>query len=103
MLSIAVVDDEKAFSDKLCQMIRQFTGKRGIEAEITCFEDGIDIADEFRSKWDIIFLDIQMKLMNGLAAARRIRECDSEAVLILSPRWSSMPSTAMRWMPLTIF
>ena len=82
MLSIAVVDDEQAFSDALCQMIRQFAAKQHIEVSITCFQDGIDIAEDFRSKWDIIFLDIQMKLMDGLAAARRIRACDSDVVLI---------------------
>ena len=59
MLSIAVVDDEPVFSDALCRMIRQFAAKENLEMEITCFQDGIDIADEFRSRWDIIFLDIQ--------------------------------------------
>ena len=82
MLSIAVVDDEQAFSDTLIRMIRQFAAKENVEVEITCFQDGLDIADEFRSKWDIIFLDIQMEHLDGLAAARRIRACDTDVVLI---------------------
>jgi len=82
MLSIAVVDDEPVFSDALCRMIRQFASKENLEVEITCFQDGIDIADEFRSRWDIIFLDIQMEHLDGLATARRIRACDSEVILI---------------------
>ena len=61
MLSIAVVDDEQAFSDALIRMIRQFAAKESIEVDISCFQDGLDIADEFRSRWDIIFLDIQME------------------------------------------
>ncbi|MBR6954393.1 MAG: response regulator transcription factor [Clostridia bacterium] len=82
MLSIAVVDDEQAFSDALCRMIRQFAAKENVEVEITCFRDGLDIADEFRSRWDIIFLDIQMEHLDGLAVARRIRACDTDVVLI---------------------
>ena len=82
MLSIAVVDDEKNFSDALCRMIRRFAEKENTEVDITCFEDGIDIAEEFRSRWDIIFLDIQMEHLDGLAAARRIRACDKDVVLI---------------------
>ena len=82
MISIAVVDDEKVFSDRLCRFIEQYQNENGIEAAVTCFQDGIDIAEDFKSKWDIIFLDIQMKHMNGLAAARRIRACDSEVILI---------------------
>ena len=82
MISIAVVDDEKVFSDRLCRFIEQYQNENGIEAAVTCFQDGIDIAEDFKSKWDIIFLDIQMKHMDGLAAARRIRACDSEVILI---------------------
>lgn len=47
-----------------------------------CFSDGLDIADDFKSRWDMILLDIQMKHLDGLATARRIRACDSEVVLI---------------------
>ena len=82
MLSIAVVDDEKAFSDRLCRFIDQYSARSGIQADVTCFEDGMDIAEDFRSKWDIIFLDIQMKLLDGLATARRIRACDSDVIII---------------------
>lgn len=82
MLSVAVVDDEKVFSTQLSQMLLRWGEAHGTEMKITCFEDGIDIADDFKSKWDIIFLDIQMKLLDGLATARRIRTFDSEVVLI---------------------
>ena len=82
MLSIAVVDDEKAFSDRLCRFIDQYTARNGIQANVTRFEDGMDIAEDFKSKWDIIFLDIQMKLLDGLATARRIRACDSDVIII---------------------
>ena len=82
MLSIAVVDDEKAFSTQLSHMLRRWGDTHGADMEITCFDDGLDIAENFKSKWDIIFLDIQMKHLDGLAAARAIRACDSEVVLI---------------------
>ena len=82
MLSIAVVDDEKAFSTQLSRMLRRWGDEHGAELNITCFDDGIDIADNFQSRWDIIFLDIQMKLLDGLKTARAIRAHDSEVVLI---------------------
>ena len=82
MLSIAVVDDEKVFSDRLDSFIKKYCKEQEIEAEVTCFEDGLDITDDFKAKWDIIFLDIQMKHLNGLDTARRIREADSEVIII---------------------
>ena len=82
MYSVAIVDDEKAFSDQLAGMLRRWQDAHGVELNITCFQDGIDIAEDFKSKWDIIFLDIQMKLLDGLETARRIRACDSDVILI---------------------
>ena len=46
MLSIAVVDDEKAFSNQLSQMLRRWGETHDAELTITCFDDGIDIADK---------------------------------------------------------
>ena len=82
MLSIAVVDDEKVFSDRLCRFIEQYGRETGAETAVTCFQDGMDITEDFKSKWDIIFLDIQMKHLDGLAAAKRIRACDSDVIII---------------------
>ncbi len=82
MLRIAVVDDEKGFSDRLCRFIARYGKENGVEADVTCFEDGLDIAEDFRSRWDIIFLDIQMEHLDGLATARRIRASDSDVIII---------------------
>ena len=82
MLSIAVVDDEKVFSDRLCRFIDQYGKEKGVETAVACFQDGIDITEDFKSRWDIIFLDIQMKHMDGLETARRIRACDSDVIII---------------------
>ena len=82
MLSIAVVDDETVFSDRLCAFIGRYARENGIEASTVCFQDGLDITDDFKSRWDIIFLDIQMKHLDGLAAAKRIRACDSDVIII---------------------
>ena len=48
MISIAVVDDEKVFSDQMTGMLRRWQAAHGVELEITCFEDGIEIAEDFR-------------------------------------------------------
>ncbi len=82
MLSIAVVDDEKTFIDQICRYIDRYAAETGIETSVTCFQDGIDIAEDFRSKWDLIFLDIQMKHLNGLDTARRIRSCDRDVIIV---------------------
>ena len=82
MISIAVVDDEKSFSDQLTGFIQRYAKEQNLDVQVTVFQDGMEIADDFRSKWDIIFLDIQMQLLDGLSTARRIRACDQDVIII---------------------
>lgn len=82
MISIAVVDDEKIFQEQLSAYLKRYGEEHGLEMNISCFDDGLDITDDFRARWDIIFLDIQMEHLDGLQTARKIRERDGEVVLI---------------------
>ena len=82
LISIAVVDDEKSFSDQLTGFIQRYAKEQNLDVQVTVFQDGMEIADDFRSKWDIIFLDIQMQLLDGLSTARRIRACDQDVIII---------------------
>lgn len=50
--------------------------------EIESFLDGDEIVREYKANFDIILMDIQMKFMDGLSAARFIRERDNEVVII---------------------
>ena len=54
----------------------------GHKFQITIYSDGLDLVEEFHSQFDIIFLDIEMKMMDGMEAANRIREKDSNVMLI---------------------
>ena len=82
MISIAVVDDEQVFLDQISGFMSRYAQEKGQELSVTCFRDGFDISEDYKAKWDIIFLDIQMEHQDGLAAARRIRELDPDVVLI---------------------
>ena len=82
MISVAIVDDEARFREQLSGFLARFAEKNGLILSVDSFADGIDLAEDFKSKWDIIFLDIQMKHMDGLETARRIRACDSDVIII---------------------
>ena len=49
---------------------------------IKSFEDGEDIAVDYKAGQDIIFLDIEMPFMDGMSAAGKIREKDPGVILI---------------------
>lgn len=82
MLSIAVVDDEPIFQQTICGYIERYSQAHGKQFRTACFNDGLDIADEYKAKWDIIFLDIRMAHMDGMSAAKKIRALDPNVVLV---------------------
>lgn len=77
MLDIAVVDDEKAIRAHLCELIK----KQMPESRIRAYATGRELL-ESGNQFDIVFLDIQMEGMNGIEAAKGLRERQEETVLI---------------------
>ena len=82
MLKIAVVEDEDVYRDQLLEYLERYGEERQIPLDVSHFGDGEDITEDYRADFDIIFLDIRMRFMNGMDAAKRIREKDSRVVLI---------------------
>lgn len=82
MLHIAICDDEKDFVQYLTGLLDQYSRETGRDIKITPYDDGMTLVEKYDPTIDLIFLDIQMKLLDGLHAAQRIRQMD-EAVGII--------------------
>ena len=68
-MDIAVVDDEKAIREHICGLVEEQQPESRIEAYAT----GEELLASGK-RFDIVFLDIQMEGMNGIEAARSLRE-----------------------------
>ena len=82
MARIAIVEDDPQEAAKLRGYAERYAAESGKPLEITLFSDGEDIVTDYRPEYDIIFLDIQMKRLDGMSAAERIRLLDADVVLI---------------------
>lgn len=82
MIQVAIVEDEKNYVDKLMEYIRELRDENGYQIEAKWFRDGCDITDGYNSSYDIILMDIQMKFLDGMSAARKIRELDQDVIII---------------------
>ena len=82
MINVCIVEDEVAQANLLKDYITQFSNKSGVQCAVTHLPDGIDLVDEYRGQFDIILLDIQMKHLDGMAAAEKIRKVDSDVIII---------------------
>ncbi len=82
MIHIAICDDEKAFVTYLTGLLNQFAAETGEEIKVTAYYDGMELIEKYDTTIDLIFLDIQMRLVNGLRAAERVRQMDERVGII---------------------
>ena len=82
MTRIAIVEDEAAVREQLAGYVQRYTRQYGTPFEVTEFADGMEILENYRPQFDIIFLDIEMPELGGMDAAERIRTVDPDVVLV---------------------
>ncbi len=81
MITIAVCDDEKYIADQVKQMAAHFFREKNMEAFIVWFSCGEELL-QYDKSIDILFLDIQMKGMDGMETARKLRSRNFKGFLI---------------------
>ena len=82
MLHIAVCDDEESFVQNLKEQLMRYAQECAQQIRVTVFYDGSELVNGYDPSIDLVFLDIQMNRMDGLAAAERIRQMDGEVGII---------------------
>ena len=82
MTRIAIVEDEAAVREQLAGYVQRYTRQYGTPFEVTEFADGMEILENYRPQFDIIFLDVEMKHLDGMETARRIRERDGGVLIV---------------------
>ena len=83
MLKIGICDDSKIFLICAEKLIRKWSDERRIPVKIYTFNNGDKlVAANTEERLDIIFLDIIMPLLNGMDAARELRQRDKSVKII---------------------
>lgn len=79
MLNIGICDDIPVFRELIETCIRQYDEKKGNTFNIRQFGSGEELLDWLDRKkvcFDLLFLDYYMKKLNGLEAAKMIRQME---------------------------
>jgi len=82
MVRIAIVEDDVDYRGQLSAYLERYSEEKKEKLNIKTFHDGDAIVSGYKPDFDIIFMDIQMKIMDGMKAAQCIREMDENVIII---------------------
>lgn len=82
MIRVAIVEDEQAYIETLKGYLKRYEEEQQVSFQISAFYDGLDIVTDYRAEYDVILLDIQMKHLDGMKTAEKIRELDEDVAFI---------------------
>jgi len=84
---IAICDDDESFVRLLSEQVSEILVDRGVDFDITAFPSGealLNFINEKSAAFDLFLLDIYMKEINGVDAARTIRLTNDSAAIIFT-------------------
>lgn len=82
MIRIAIVEDEPRQVDLLKSYLERYKAEKGEEFVCNSFANGLDFIEAYDNHFDIVLMDIEMNVMNGMEAAKRLRKKDGQVCLI---------------------
>lgn len=83
MLQVVICDDEQSMRITLREVIGRELQLKGISFQINEFNCGEKLIESLtEASFDIVFLDIEMKDINGIETAKTIRRTNKKAVII---------------------
>ena len=84
-ISVLICDDLPEERANLMQMLRAYEREHDVELELETAADSAELLSMWRpERWDIVFLDIYMPQLDGVAAARRLREVDTRCEIVFA-------------------
>lgn len=84
MIELAICDDERVEADYLAALAQEWAVSRGVDVRVRTFEsaEALLFGCGEGASADVLIIDIQMKGMDGMALARRIRRDDEGAQIV---------------------
>lgn len=89
-MRIAVVDDEEVFRKQIASMIFDVYGRENVSCFL--YADGSEVIRSFENgfKLEAVFLDIEMKELDGMSTARKIRGYSGDIPIVFTTSHTEM-------------
>lgn len=82
MIRIAMVEDETAAMESIQTYLDKFSKEKGLNCQLVWFDNPVDFLSKYDKDFDLVLMDIKLPDMNGMEAARKLREMDDSVALI---------------------
>lgn len=82
MVTIGIVEDQKEDKEKITAFIDQYKKENNEQIVLKYYDNGNIFIEKYKSDCDIIFMDIDMPVLNGFDASVELRKKDKNVVLI---------------------
>lgn len=82
MVRVAIVDDEQQWREMMCQYLTRYFNSLDEKCVCDTFIDGVDLVSDNKAVYDIVFLDIDMKIMDGVETAKKLRKIDENVTIV---------------------
>ncbi|MDB8791088.1 LytTR family DNA-binding domain-containing protein [Romboutsia sp. 1001216sp1] len=82
MINIGICDDELYCRSNIKDILKEILSSYPINYNIYEFSSGEELLNNYPKDLDILIMDIQMKTINGMDTARKIREFDQNLEII---------------------
>lgn len=81
-MRVAIVEDMDENIAVLQNYLERYGQEHHTAIQHSSFKDGMDFIAGYCPVWDLILLDIEMPLLNGMDTARQIRKADPDVLII---------------------
>ena len=88
MINIGICEDEIHYRVNMKDMLGDILSTYSINYKIYEFSSGEELLSNYPKDLDILIMDIQMKIINGMDTARKIREFDQNLEIIFMTSFS---------------
>lgn len=91
MIVIAVCDDDEYYRELIKNEVKEYLNEIQIEFEIDTYKSGKELCSKGIkiSKYDIVFLDVDMQEYNGIETAKKIRSINSNVYIVFATAFVS--------------
>lgn len=81
-MRVAIIDDTREDAEHLLGCLKKYQTEYEVTIQVDTYYASFDFLEEYRSQYDVIFLDIEMPGSDGIEVAHEIREKDESVGII---------------------